>query len=44
MFRQAVLKMTSEQIAKSAYIKAKSTDTMAAMNRDFEKLLGKILY
>ena len=39
MLRQAVLKMTSEQIAKSAYIKAKSTDTMAAMNRDLEKLL-----
>ena len=39
MLRQAVLKMTSEQIAKTAYIKAKATDTMAAMNRDLEKLL-----
>lgn len=39
MLRQAVLKMTSEQIAKTAYIKAKATDTMAAMNRVLEKLL-----
>lgn len=39
MLRQAVLKMTSEQVAKTAYIKAKGTDTMAAMNRDLEKLL-----
>ena len=39
MLRQAVLKMTSDQIAKTAYIKAKATDTMAAMNRDLEKLL-----
>ena len=39
MLRQAVLKMTSEQAAKTAYIKAKATDTMAAMNRDLEKLL-----
>lgn len=39
MLRQAVLKMTSEQAAKTAYIKAKGTDTMAAINRDLEKLL-----
>lgn len=39
MLRQAVLKMTSEQIAKTAYIKAKGMDTMAAMNRDLEKLV-----
>lgn len=39
MLRQAVLKMTSDQAAKTAYIKAKGTDTMAAMNRDLEKLL-----
>ena len=39
MLRQAVLKMSSEQVAKTAYIKAKATDTMAAMNRDLEKLL-----
>ena len=39
MLRQAVLKMTSDQVAKTAYIKAKGTATMAAMNRDLEKLL-----
>ena len=39
MLRQTVLKMTSDQVAKTAYIKAKGTDTMAAMNRDLEKLL-----
>lgn len=39
MLRQAVLKMTPEQASKTAYIKAKGTDTMAAMNRDLERLL-----
>ena len=39
MLRQAVLKMTTEQASKTAYIKAKGTDTMAAINRDLEKLL-----
>ena len=39
MLRQAVLKMTPEQASKTAYIKAKGTDTMAEMNRDLEKLL-----
>ena len=39
MLRQAVLKMTPAQAAKTAYIKAKGTDTMAGMNRDLEKLL-----
>ncbi len=39
MLRQAVLKMTPPQASKTAYIKAKGTDTMAAMNRDLEKLL-----
>ena len=39
MLRQAVLKMTSEQASKTAYIKAKATDTMASMNQDLEKLL-----
>lgn len=39
MLRQAVLKMSPAQAAKTAYIKAKGTDTMAAMNRDLEKLL-----
>lgn len=39
MLRQAVLKMTPEQASKTAYIKAKGSDTMAAINRDLEKLL-----
>lgn len=39
MLRQAVLKMTPDQAEKTAYIKAKGTDTMAAINRDLEKLL-----
>lgn len=39
MLRQAVLKMAPAQVAKTAYIKAKGTDTMAKMNRDLEKLL-----
>ena len=39
MLRQAILKMTPEQASKTAYIKAKGTDTMAAINRDLEKLL-----
>lgn len=39
MLRQAVLKMTPKQASKTAYIKAKGTDTMAAMNRDLERLL-----
>lgn len=39
MLRQAVLHMSLEQRAKTAYIKAKSTDTMASINRDLEKLL-----
>lgn len=38
MLRQAVLKMTPEQASKTAYIKAKGTDTMAAINRDLELL------
>ncbi len=39
MLRQAVLKMTPSQVAKTAYIKAKGADTIAGMNRDLEKLL-----
>ena len=39
MLRQAVLGMTPSQSSKSAYIKAKGSDTMAAMNRDLGKLL-----
>lgn len=38
LLRQAVLNMSPEQASKTAYVKAKSTDTMAAMNRDLEKL------
>lgn len=38
MLRQAVLEMSPLQTMKSAYIKAKGTDTMAAMNRDLGKL------
>lgn len=38
MLRQAVLEMSPSQTMKSAYIKAKGTDTMAAMNRDLGKL------
>ena len=38
MLRQAVLKMTPEQAAKTAYIKAKGSDTMAALNRDLDRL------
>lgn len=39
MLRQAVLEMTEEQFSKTAYIKARSSDTMAAMNRDLSRLL-----
>lgn len=38
MLRQAVLKMAPDQAAKTAYMKAKGNDTMAAINRDLEKL------
>ena len=38
MLRQALLEMSEEQIGKAAYIKARSVDTMAAMNRDLKKL------
>lgn len=38
MLRQAVLEMTPSQAEKSSYIKAKGTDTMAAMNHDLRKL------
>ncbi len=41
MLRQAVLHMTPTQASKTAYIKAKATDTMASMDRDLEKLLGQ---
>lgn len=38
MLRQALLEMSEEQIVKAVYIKARSMDTMAAMNRDLKKL------
>lgn len=38
MLRQALLEMSEEQIGKAVYIKARSMDTMAAMNRDLKKL------
>ncbi|MDD6215460.1 MAG: AAA family ATPase [Roseburia sp.] len=41
MLRQAVLKMSPAQAAKTAYIKARGTDTMAAINRDLEKLMDQ---
>lgn len=39
LLRQAMLEMTEEELARAVYIKAKSSDTMAAMNRDLSKLL-----
>lgn len=38
MLRQAIADMTSEQLVKAAYIKARRTDTMAMMNSDLKKL------
>lgn len=38
LLRQAILEMTEEQFEKTVYIKAKSSDTMASMNRDLSKL------
>lgn len=40
MLRQALNEMREEQFGKAAYIKARNTDTMAAMNRDLKKLQG----
>lgn len=40
MIRQALYEMSEEQFGKAAYIKARVTDTMAAMNRDLKKLQG----
>lgn len=39
MLRQAILEMSLSKKKKAAYIKAKRIDTMAAINRDLEKLL-----
>ena len=38
MLRQALYEMSEEQFEKAVYIKARSVDTMAAMNRDLKKL------
>ncbi|MDO4556301.1 MAG: AAA family ATPase, partial [Lachnospiraceae bacterium] len=38
MLRQALYEMSEEQLGKAVYIKARSADTMAAMNRDLKKL------
>jgi len=38
MLRQALYEMSEEQLEKAVYIKARSVDTMAAMNRDLKKL------
>lgn len=38
MLRQALYEMSEEQFGKAVYIKARSVDTMAAMNRDLKKL------
>jgi len=38
MLRQALYEMSPEQLNKAVYIKARSTDTMAAVNRDLKKL------
>ena len=38
LLRQAVLDMTPEDAARTAYIKATTVDTMAALNRDMEQL------
>ncbi|MCD7712859.1 MAG: AAA family ATPase, partial [Firmicutes bacterium] len=38
MLRQAILEMTTEQFSETVYIKTRSTDTMAALNRDLNKL------
>ncbi len=38
MLRQAVLDMSPEDVAKTAYIKATVLDTMASLNRDMKRL------
>ena len=38
MLRQAIGRMTKEDLARSAYLKARRTDTMAMVNRDMKKL------
>lgn len=38
MLRQAIADMTTEQLLKAAYVKARRADTMAMMNSDLKKL------
>lgn len=38
MLRQAIGRMTREDLARAAYLKARRTDTMAMVNRDMKKL------
>lgn len=38
MLRQAIGRMTKEDLSRIAYIKARRTDNMAMMNRDLKKL------
>lgn len=38
MLRQAIERMTKENFSRTAYIKARRSDTMAMMNRDLKKL------
>ena len=38
MLRQAIARMSKEDLSRTAYIKARRSDTMAMMNRDLKKL------
>ena len=38
MLRQAIGRMTKEDLSRTAYIKARRNDNMAMMNRDLKKL------
>ena len=38
MLRQAIAQMSAEQLAQTAYLKARKRDTMAMVNRDLKKL------
>ncbi len=40
MLRQAIGRMTKEDLSRIAYIKARRTDNMAMMNRDLKKLFN----
>lgn len=40
MLRQAIGRMTKEDLSRTAYIKARRTDNMAMMNRDLKKLFN----